>query len=53
MGGIKVGGGYEDGNGVGGGNEYVNVDREGGGAGTKTGVEANEGTDRPRPRCIL
>ena len=51
MGGIRVGGGYEDGNGVGSGNGHVNVDRKEDGAGTKTGVEANEGTDRPRPRC--
>ena len=53
MGGIRVGGGNGDGNGVGGrnavgngvggGNRDVNVVRVGDGAGTRTGVEANEG----------
>ena len=54
MGRIRVGSGNGDGNGVGvgngvgngvgGGDRDVNVVREGDGAGTRTGVEANEGT---------
>ena len=44
MGVIKVGGGNGYGNGVGSGNGHVDVSREGHGAGTRTGVETNEGT---------
>ena len=44
MGGVKAGGGNGNGNGVGRGNGHVNVDREGDGAGTRMGVETNEGT---------
>ena len=43
-GGIRVGGGNRDENGVWSGNGDVNVDENGDGAGTRTGVEANEGT---------